>query len=259
MVYFRSIVLKISILLSIGLYASANDSYASSANSTDGKHTSIRMTTPRAWALATTAILFERNNARHDLLGGCLRTQENVTEMKQVLSQWWGINNREELLNSLNWIKYGGHREGFEKLGAYMASLDKQQLAELSAKVRFDEDARNQVDIVRKYYGKFGRKSLLGWDYARYVALCRWGYLVGYLSEKEAWDRIMPVASMLQRAFNSWKDLGENYLVGRQFWSYGQTQRDGQLYLDAYRKLLNNSSSPWKHNAWKMSLDSGNQ
>lgn len=218
------------------------------------KQISGRSATPQAWALATTAILFERNGQRHDLLGGCVPSRENVTTTKQTLSQWWGINNRADLLNTLNWIETGGHRESFEKLGAYLASLNKQQFSELSAKIQHDEEARHQVDIAKKYYGKFAGKSLLGWDYARYISLCRWGCLVGYLTEKEAWGRIMPAAAMLQRNFISWKDLGENYLVGRQFWSYGQTQRDGQLYQNVYRQLLSKSSSPWILIPWNLNL-----
>ncbi|MRR34633.1 DUF1266 domain-containing protein [bacterium] len=67
-------------------------------------------------------------------------------------------------------------------------------------------------------------------------------------------SRIMPAAAMLQRTFVSWKDLGENYLVGRQFWSYGQTQRDGQLYQNVYRQLLSKSSSPWILIPWNLDL-----
>jgi len=212
------------------------------------------MGTPRAWALATTAILTERDHERHDLLGGNNNSQKNVTEIKKILSEWWGVNNREDLLNALQWIEGSGHREDFAKLGAYLSSLNDDQLAEIQAKMEGDEQAKHQVKIVRKHYEKLGRKSLLGWDYTRYIALCRWGCLVGYLSEQEAWDRIMPAAAMLQSTFDSWKDFGENYLIGREFWSYEQTARDGQLYRNIYRKLLNNSSSPWNHNPWNMDL-----
>jgi hypothetical protein len=78
--------------------------------------------------------------------------------------------------------------------------------------------------------------------------------LAGYLTEDEAWDRIMPAAALLQKTFDSWKDFGENYLIGRQFWSYEQTKKEGQVFRDIYRKLLANSSSPWNRNPWDMEL-----
>jgi Protein of unknown function (DUF1266) len=47
--------------------------------------------------------------------------------------------------------------------------------------------------------------------------------LCGYLAEDEAWEKIMPAAAKLHATFSSWKELGENYLIGREFWSYEQT------------------------------------
>lgn len=253
---FKASIVRLCIVLLMGVCFAVLHTKGtfSMSHQAERKQSTVRAATPHAWALATSAILFERNNMRHDCLGGCSPTQETVANWKQVLSQWWGINSKEDLLNSLNWIENGGHRENFEKLGAYVASLDEQQLSELSTKVQNDEEARNQLDIVKRYYGKLGAKSILGWDYCRYIALCRWGYLIGYLTEQEAWDRIMPVAAMLQRNFTSWKDLGENFLVGRQFWSYEQTQSEGQRYRNIYKKLLTTSSSPWKVNPWGMKL-----
>ena len=34
----------------------------------------------------------------------------------------------------------------------------------------------------------------------------------------------MPAARALQSHFTSWRDLGENYLIGREFWSRSETQ-----------------------------------
>src|SRR6266513_104793 len=67
--------------------------------------------------------------------------------------------------------------------------------------------ARNPADtarlmkLCREHYRKRGRNSLVGWDYCRYIMLCRCGYQVGFLSEDEAWGRIMPMARAIQAAF----------------------------------------------------------
>ena len=77
---------------------------------------------------------------------------------------------------------------------------------------------------------------------------------MGYLTEDEAWDRIMPAARRLQRTFDSWKDLGENYLIGREFWSQEETERNGPLYREVYQHLLDDSASPWNRCAWNLDL-----
>jgi len=111
-----------------------------------------------------------------------------------------------------------------------------------------------EIKIAKRYYKELGEKSLLGWDYSRYICLCRWGYMVGYISEDEAWEKIMPVAKMLQKKFDSWEYLGRNYLIGRQFWSYKHTKESGYLFDDAYFRLLDMPSSPWNKYPWDMDL-----
>ncbi len=61
-------------------------------------------------------------------------------------------------------------------------------------------------------------------------------------------------AQMLQNKFDSWEDLGRNYLIGRQFWSYEKTKEEGHLFEDAYQRLLDMKSSPWNKYPWDMDL-----
>ena len=235
-------------------YSSPPKSHYSNQAMTEWKRVSVRAATPQAWALAASAILTERNGERHDLLGGSERTPANSEGWKRSLSDWWGVHNREDLLSALQWIYDGGHRSNFERLGIFLESLNEEQYAEVLKKVRQNEQAKNEIAVVKKYYVKLSRKSLLGWDYSRYIFLCREGYLVGYLTAEEAWERIMPVAMTIQRTFDSWADLGRNYLIGREFWSYEETRKNSSLFRHAYEKLLNDSASPWKRNPWNMDL-----
>ena len=60
---------------------------------------------------------------------------------------------------------------------------------------------------------------------------------------------------MSQRIFDSWADLGENYLIGRKFWSFEQTRSNGYLYRQAYERLLHNPKSPWRRYGWDTHLE----
>ena len=108
--------------------------------------------------------------------------------------------------------------------------------------------------MVTREYERLGAKGLIGWDYARYVSLCRWGYVAGYLSEDEAWVRIMKAARLLQQTYGSWRELGENYLIGREFWSPAQTARNGQLYEATFQRLVSDPQSPWVRLPWRTPL-----
>ena len=209
---------------------------------------------PKTWALATTALLTERNQERHDLLGGMERTDANVSAKQQLLREWWGVTDKASLLATLRWIDGEGHRERFENVARYVATLSPEELGKVRDTLKDNAQARQELEVVLAHHAKLGEKSLLGWDYSRYVTLCRWGYLVGYLTEDEAWDLIMPGARKLQTTFDSWKDLGENYLIGREFWSQAETERNGLLYQQVYQRLLDDPASPWNQCAWDLNL-----
>lgn len=59
---------------------------------------------------------------------------------------------------------------------------------------------------------------------------------------------------MLQKQFDSWEELGRNYIIGRQFRFYEEMQDEAYLYEDAYQRLLDMSSSPWNLYSWDMNL-----
>jgi hypothetical protein len=214
------------------------------------------ITPAQGWALATTAILTEYNGHRHDLLGLIEPTADNIQQTKTLLRDWWNINSRKELFDSLNWLgPQGGHRKGFELLGNYVFSLNEAAYDVLIKSVILDKEKTNQIETVKVYYSELGPKGIMGWDCIRYINLCRLGYRAEYLTKEEAWELIMPAAKGLQENFKSWKELGENYLIGREFWSYEQTNESGQRYEAIYQRLLTDPKSPWNTYSWDTSLN----
>lgn len=203
------------------------------------------------WAIATSAILATFNHESLDTLssGG------NILGTKLILQNAWSVSNRDDLLNTLEWIDQGGHRQLFSALGARASKASPEQLKEVLS--HLDLEDANSVRVASRYYSKYGEQSIAAWDYARYINLCRWGVDVGYISEQEAWPRVMHAAEILQHTFNSWSEFGENYLVGREFWSLRQTKIDGQQMRTIYRGLLDNAASPWNRISWSLPLQAG--
>jgi len=207
----------------------------------------------REWALGCAAVLMERNHDSHTLLGGCPRTEATKADRIRLLADFWDIHNREEFTETLESMEKSGHRSNFEKVRALIAPVTDEQFQALLKRAG-NPEAVNKLRVVRQYGKQLGSKSLYGWDYSRMICLCRWAYVAGYIDEKEAWERIMPMAILLQERFDSWEDLGRNYLIGRQYWSLENTQEDGWVYEDAVQRLLDMQSSPWNRCPWKMSL-----
>jgi hypothetical protein len=207
----------------------------------------------REWALGCAAVLTEKNHDSHTLLGGCPLTEADKADKRRILSEGWGVNSREEFFKTLEWIDRGGHRVLFEETARLLSHLSQRGYQMLLRKADTPE-VQSKLRIVRQNYKQLRSKSLYGWDYSRAICLCRWAYVAGFISEQEAWERIMPMAWLLQEKFVSWEDLGRNYLIGRQFWSYEETQKVGWEFDDAVQRLLDMKSSPWNRCPWDMSL-----
>lgn len=207
------------------------------------------------WALATSALLTARNRERHDVLGGVEPSPGAAGKARQLLDEWWDTRDRAGLLRSLQWIENGGHRMQFAQLGRELTAHPSAEVEALQTDPRIADDVRRKIAVVVREYDRLGAKGLLGWDYARYVSLCRWGYVAGYLSEDEAWLRIMKAARLLQQTFGSWRELGQNYLIGRAFWSPIETDRNGQLYEATFQRLVSEPQSPWVRLPWRTRLE----
>ena len=201
------------------------------------------------WALAASAILATFNREPLDNLS----SGNSVMREKVLLQNWWGISNRDQLLDALEWIDRSGHRQVFSALGARAAKLSPDELSQFVS--HLDSEDANSVMVAHRYYEKYAAQSITAWDYARYINLCRSGVAAGYLSEEEAWPRVMHAAAILQQTFTSWSEFGENYLVGREFWSLRQNKIDGQKMRAIYQRLLNDPVSPWNRIQWGLPLE----
>lgn len=211
---------------------------------------------PKGWAIGCSAVLMERNHSRLDTLATAKITEVDVRDARELLDEWWGIRTKKELIDILSWLETEGHRKSFEDVAKTVANLNDEQFNALVVVCGDNKQKTQELLVARKFSSQLGNKSILGWDYSRYINVCRWGYTAGLLSEQEAWEKIMPIARKLQSTFDSWEDLGCNYLIGRQFWSYKQTKEDSYLYEDAVQRLVDIPSSPWNKYPWNMNLDS---
>jgi hypothetical protein len=208
----------------------------------------------KIWALAASAILAAGNNEPHVIISR-ERSEEYIQRYRRLLDRSWGIRGRNDLVQTLDWIEQEGHRTEFEQMGAQIADLDEEQYKAVLYKYRDNPDIYHRIEVVRRYYRSLGSKSILAWDYCRYINLCRWAYIAGYITEDEAWAKMMPAARRIQQSFNSWQEMGEDYLIGREFWSYTETQKSGEKYRNIYQTLVSDPSGPWHYSKWNLNLE----
>jgi hypothetical protein len=215
---------------------------------------------PKMWALATDAIHSSSRDAGLDRLRWGPATKENIEYVKKDLAEGpWCISNRVDVIRKLKATQTSGYTAMFWKMGAELAKASERDRAALRVELRDSPNALNQLEIASVNYPRLKQKGLLAWDLARYIALCRRAYTAGYLEREEAWSMIMPVAQRLQTVFDSWEDLGDNYLLGRRFWSKAAADSGNPILENEFRRLLNDETSIWRKVPWNLDLGTGSQ
>lgn len=204
-----------------------------------------------SWGLAVDAILTKTNRQRFDLLGGGIPGKRMTESTKDMLSIWWGINNRNDAFDTISWLKGTGHRADYEVLAGLVAMTPDEEFDKQLEKYKDNTEFVRQVKFVKEHYKELGSKSLTGWDWIRLVNVVRDCYLAGYLTKEEAWEEIMFAARTLQQTFDSWEDMGNNYVLGAQFWSPEDYYKDR---ADTVQWLLSDAGSPWTLIKWDLSL-----
>ncbi|MDX2249741.1 MAG: DUF1266 domain-containing protein [Bacteroidia bacterium] len=216
---------------------------------------------PKTWALATVAIISRVKGMNYHLLGGAEPSERRAQLAQKQLSREWEIDNPEEFEEVLEWLFEIGHRTEFRDKIAKIAAMTPAQLEEYKTqfipaiKDRLEKEEENhRVEMIQNNQGNVRNASFLAWDMLRFIDNCRTGFLAGYIDEEDAWNRILSAAQVLQSRFDSWQELSDSFLLGREFWSIVETNRDGMVYQKAYERLVEEEKSPWNKIIWDLPL-----
>lgn len=160
------------------------------------------------WLNGAYAIQMEANSMDLHMVGGIYETSdEEVDGVKRMLKEGWGIKNRKTLIEKVQWLLDGGHREK---------------------------------------YAKEGLENISFWDYSRAISLLGWGYAVGYITIDEYLFQSVPIGWMIQKDYDSWETAGKAYLEGYKRWRSLPADTNDVEYMmreTAYDMLLENPDS----------------
>jgi Protein of unknown function (DUF1266) len=202
----------------------------------------------KAWAIAAAAILSTYNRESTSGMSSGL----GRVETRRILADGWNVHSHDDLTGAFAWLDQGGNRVEFSDVGARAESLSPEKLKEAVSHLNAVD--ASSVRVAYANYERFGTKSISAWDYARYINLCRWGVDAGYLSEDEAWQRTMYAARILQQTFGSWREFGENYMVGSEFYPRHYLLNRQRMQA-VHQELVSNPSSPWNRIPWSLPLN----
>jgi tetratricopeptide (TPR) repeat protein len=217
------------------------------------------LTTRQQWAIACGADLAMLNGQYlNDLTTGFQKQ-----ECRQLLSQWWDIDSKEELLDMIQWLFNEGHRiqydliwqalntvsmkESKEFLRQHVASNEEE--AELALKRL--RNMRDALELFREHelIGPGFQPEMLIWDYARVINLSRGAFDAGYISREEALEIIDQCIDPIRNMYSSWKQLSVSYQFARYVWS-DLEEEDCMEMMENMETLLKDPESPWVKLKW---------
>ncbi len=205
----------------------------------------------KAIGLALPAILMEYNFSSHTTLNTNPEGKDEEDTSKGILEDGWGIYNYENLIEDITWLKDEGHSKRCEELLIINKELTNNNFI-IDVNQLPDGDL-NRLNFLAEYYNFINEETLLkGWDLARIVALCRWGYDAGYMSEDEAWEIIMNTTKTILTLFSSWEEFGANYILGRMYWKAESGNYEWKQYESVliYYLLFDPDIGVWNKIDW---------
>ncbi|WP_103867538.1 DUF1266 domain-containing protein [Aquimarina sp. I32.4] len=193
-----------------------------------------------------------------------LTTGLGKSNIRELLSKWWGINNTNEAWEKLDYLAEKGFRYYFKTvLKAYQATGKEEQ--EKIILNGFDENNEKYEEDIQKAYQQLVylqetwkeltennivlteeeliKYNNIGWDCGRLVFLSRLCFDAGYISENEVWIYIDQAYELAANNFENWTAFSKSYIIGRGMW--GGTSSGNEGIISIAEKLLNEEKSPW--------------
>lgn len=207
----------------------------------------------RRFEILLTGIISTVNDHRLDALEVEPETEDNRQMIAGILSDYWGIDSREDLMGTLHYLVTAGHTADYVRnLEIIAAGGTYEDLIEEGMDEEDVAMAHSRFDFTSAYAGHIDPIMVRGWDMGRAANVTRWGYFCGYMEEQEAWDILSNIADSLMETFDSWRAFAQSYMFGGMFWkcAWGpdDTLEYGVQLLASIETLL--TDGEWKDFPW---------
>jgi hypothetical protein len=150
-------------------------------------------------------------------------------EAKGTLADYWDIHNTAELEKSLTWLLDEGHqaqytkyRKVLEENGGAGADLNTLDLSKYS----LSKTDMPGIHFIKDHYTEFSKAGIKAWDIARYINNICIAYQAGYFNRGEATAWLMKAPQVVQSQYSDWNAYFNDFLLGREFWGGGETDKE---------------------------------
>lgn len=189
------------------------------------------------WIIDAYAIYVPFENGEYGELGGHSLNDWDQEQVKEYLSDWWGITSRATATRTISQMLKKGtrasYRHAFETyLKKGYLSMDENGYVDIISISEIPEDEQCRTWVCYDAYGHLDTRGVDAWDYVRIMRITGLCYQCGYISLEECLDQCLPIAQRLQKEYGSFEEIFESYIYGYQFWK--NDSDDDRIYF--YRR-----------------------
>jgi len=183
--------------------------------------------------------------------------------LDKILGDWWGIHDRNEALEVLNYLKDKGFRFYLPVVYKSYTSPESDQNQIIVDNFSDDEDqekAYSQLENLKETLEELKEGHMIttltdilsygteGWDCGRLVFLARLCFDAKFITEEEAWSYINAASELANSKFQSWEEYSKSYVIGRSMWGGVESGNTGIMVIA--KDLLKLPNSPWVQMSW---------
>ncbi|WET39521.1 DUF1266 domain-containing protein [Citrobacter enshiensis] len=138
------------------------------------------------------------------------------------LSDSWGIEDREELIQTIYRMTDDGHAEGLAGLYSAWFHLTPREWRESMTKM--GDRGHIYARFVAETAMCCGEAGIKAWDYVRMGFLCRMGVLNKWLTEEESLWLQSRIYARAGHFYNGWMQYFAAYSLGRLYWQSSDSE-----------------------------------
>ena len=212
-------------------------SYDSKKAESDLTFEDVRDNPTVRWIIDAYAIYVPFESGEYGELGGHSQKDWDQEQVKEYLSDWWGITSRATATRTISQMLKKGtrasYRHAFETyLKKGYLSMDENGYVDIISISEIPEDEQCRTWVCYDAYGHLDTRGVDAWDYVRIMRITGLCYQCGYISLEECLDQCLPIAQRLQKEYGSFEEIFESYIYGYQFWK--NDSDDDRIYF--YRR-----------------------
>jgi len=206
-------------------------------------------------AIATSAMY----SAQQGAYVNAFETGLSKGEIKEILSNSWGIENTNDAIGTLTYLRDDGFQQSYHIVLEALEQKEKSHsefIDEIVPDLELAEKLHGRVYNLKACLGELKddkmiesgddlkRLGVVGWDCGRLSFIARICHDAGYITEQDAWEYINEAYSIAKNTFTNWEDYSKSYVIGRAVWGGAAVGNSGMASIAD--DLLNKKPSPYE-------------